>query len=403
MSKIKLQLDLPVNNSLTNLLLYEGIIYLLGKNAQSQFNNNTLTISEEDFKTTISNLNDNNIETITLQFVGNDIKKPREKETGEEKPSVVQRFLQQLKIPYNEQDRIRNYGELLRLIKSHAEQLKLTTDSIRLNLSIDKAIYIGNVKDKNEGISFQLFKTERYTGITSTEYIAPTEQLTTYLSSEAVLIALLGIYSSFVTRISEKEKKENTYYFFLFFSSDKIREILSSEMGIYEMLRIKNIVREELKEIINRSFSEELLITEVLVNVSIQEKLSEHKAISEVSLLLVKIAQEGQTYKIYGLIPFIVYRRENAEQFKLLSRLLRPDGIILERLRRRDNIEYNNLLLAVIGMYRFAILHDTQGLLTMIREIHNAYHKVKTDEKMKRVAREYEDIIRELSHATKLL
>ena len=56
-----------------------------------------------------------------------------------------------------------------------------------------------------------------------------------------------------------------------------------------------------------------------------------------------------------------------------------------------------------MGLYRFIVLGEAQGLTVMIREIHNAYHKVKTDEKLRKVTRRYEGVIRELGHVARLL
>jgi hypothetical protein len=57
--------------------------------------------------------------------------------------------------------------------------------------------------DKNEITAPQLLKVERYTGITSLESNLSTRQITIRCSREILLLALLGIYSSFVitTRI----------------------------------------------------------------------------------------------------------------------------------------------------------------------------------------------------------
>jgi len=395
-SKIEIGFRIPVDNTFTNLMLYEGILYIL-THSSTQLSNNSLAISEEDLKEVFRNLERERVDRVRLQLAGNDIM-PRKGN-----PSVVQKFLQQLNIPNDKETKITGYGSLLKLINSHADYLSIASGPIPLSLSIDrkdKAVYIGNVKSRGEGVSFQLFKTERYTGITSTEYVTPSEHLTTYLSKEMVLLALLGIYSSFITRVSENR---NTYYFFLFFPSDEIGEILSLNKRADEMLLIKDEVRGVLEEVLSRSFSEELLTTEVLVNLRVQELLSTYTAVNEVSLLLVKLAQERQTYKIYELIPFTVNRRRNAESLRPLSKLLKPDGVILERLRRRDNVEYSSLVSAIMGLYRFVVLGDAQGLAVMIREIHNAYHKVKTDEKLRKVTRRYENIIRELDHVTALL
>lgn len=393
MSVVKIEFNIPTDNTFTNLLLYEGILYLFNE-APPTISGNQLVIELEDLREVYrTKLDDERIERIKLQMAGNDKRGP------------VQKLLRLLNL-HDVEKRVTDYGTLLRLVKDNIDDLPISQE-IKLKLSTDrtsknKGVYIGDVISKEQGISFQLFKTERYTGFTSTEFGDPSEQLTTYLSKEAILLALLGIYSSFVTRVTEKDR--TTYYFFLLFSADEAMEILSLGKEVAsEKFLVKNVVRDVLSDVFSRAFTEELLIAELLANVRIRERLEESGAIEGVSMLLFKIAQEGQTYKIYEQIPTIVYKRGRHEPLRIISDILDPKDLILERLKNRENIEYSNLLAAIIGLYRFVVLDDKQGLLIMLREIHNAYHKVRTDEKLRRISQRYERLIRELSHVARIL
>ncbi|PUA32650.1 MAG: hypothetical protein B9J98_04140 [Candidatus Terraquivivens tikiterensis] len=388
MSTIEIDVNLPVDSSFTNMIVYEGLAYLLN-NINAEIINNTIRVDLNDVRHVYRNLEEERLKKIRrLQIVGNDLK-------------VVQRFIQQLGITQHN-GRITNYGDILILIRENSDNILSDVESIPLRLSIsrrDKCIFVGDINNRRNGVSFQLFKTERYTGITSTEYDYSTKQLTTYFSRDTMLIALLGVYSSFITRVSENR---STYYFFLFLGPEEIIDILSGNKDARILFLIKDHIRNVFEELIAKQFSEELLITEIVISARIQEFLHKHN-ISGMSMLLVKLAQEGQTYKIYEYIPLTVYRRTELEPYKILDEILSSDSIVLERLRKRDNVEYNNLILAIVGLYRYVVLGDKQGMLTMIRELHNAYTKVKADEKLKKYANQYERMLKDLSHVARLL
>jgi len=105
----------------------------------------------------------------------------------------------------------------------------------------------------------------------------------------------------------------------------------------------------------------------------------------------VRIAHEGPTYKIYQIIPLTIVKRKFTS--KVLYEIIDPDGFLLSRLSKRDNVEYNNLIMAIYGLYRYVILNDQQGLFIMIRELHNAYRKVKNDNKLQKIAEEYKYLL----------
>ena len=384
---IGIKIEIPSNNTLTNLLIYEGLLYLINVSTSTiTAENSTLIIPREAFSRAYGELDDNRIERIReLSTVGKN-----------DTPSI-ERLLKMLKI--RRRNKINKYGELLHVLKENAETLTNISNRINLLASLHgNAVMVGEIENTKEGLTLQLFKTERYTGLTSTEYNYTNKQLGTYLSKEAMLIALLGIYSSFITRVFENK---NIYYF-LFLSPDEINEAITGNRDVRPIFLIKDELKDFLEQIIRKRFSEELIIAEILVNIRLQELLSKQN-VKTVSMLLSKVAHEGQTYKIYEMIPLTVYKRENPEIFTVLDNILCPDGVILKRLQRNENVEYNNLLSAIYGLYRFVVLDDKQGLMIMLRELHNAYVKVRNDEKSRRYVRDYYELIREISIVERLL
>ncbi|MEM2294128.1 MAG: hypothetical protein QXX41_12720 [Nitrososphaerota archaeon] len=372
-----IELKLPIDNSFTNLLLYEGVVYIIAEN-WAAIKGNKIEISSDIFKKVYKELIQGRLSEIRINFTGKNDKVP------------VDGFLKMLKISAKE--KISNYGSLIELLYDNADKLKINKNNIYLQLFIDKNISIGEPKlSRENGVSLQLFKVERYTGLTSMELKYSDKQLTTYLSPEIVLIGLLGIYSSYVGTVREK----NLEYYFLLFDSQEIAEIFSGYQNVKTIIDMKNKVRDELARIIGKYFSEELIIVEILVNIVLQEELNRCN-IEKLSLILARIAHEGQTYKIYQLIPITVRRSKIPPE--VLHEVISPDGVILSRMSRRENIEYNNLILAVNGLYRYVVLSDPQGLFMMIRELHNAYHKVLNDPKLKNIVDRYKTLLTKLSH-----
>jgi len=367
-----IELRLPTDNSFTNLLLYEGIIYLM-REASLQRKNHDLQLDPKDLATVYNNLDQRRIDKIRLFIAGND-KKP------------ITKFLELYKIPSN--GKVSSYGNLINTLKENAKKLIIKQNKITLELSIErKNVSIGGRKlNKDTGISLQLFKIERYTGITSTELPYSTKQLTTYICPETFLIGLLGIYSSYIQTVREKTFN----YYFLLFDSQEIADILNSNKNIENIMNMKNIVRDELAKVIGKHFSEELMIAEILINIALQDEMVKNN-LEKLSLILMRIAHEGQTYKIYQAIPLTIMKRKFTS--KALYSIVNPDGFLLSRLSKSDNVEYNNLIMAINGLYRYAILNDNQGLFTMIRELHNAYHKVRSDKKLQKITKEYEDLL----------
>lgn len=392
---INIVVSLPLNDSLTNLLIYEGLIYLMSK-IPAKVDVSGITIPADGLAKVYSGLSDETLNRINITTAGRNDN------------NSIERFLAWLKISGKEleeklkllssggrqrkgKSKVTNYRELLYILNSSPEKIKLVSDSIFIGATIRKNhIIIGDVRD-DKGLALQLLKSERYTGLTSTEHKYTTRQLTTYVSPEVLTLVLLGIYTSFVYRT------DNTYYF-IFLSPIEIGEIISANKDAEKMILIKNEAREVLEQILKKQFKEELIAAEIYLNAKLQEALARHD-VRSISLLLLRVEQEGQTYKVYKVyeaIPLTIFYREGRGSYIVLGRIIAPDSIVLDRLRNSDSVEYNNLISVIVGLYRFVILDDRYGIYHALRELHNAYVKVRSDEKLKWVARRYETLLWEV-------
>lgn len=395
--KIEVILEQPVDSTLTNLLIYNGLVYLIANvGIETKSYPNRIFLKSDALTYAYKTLDYNIIEKITLQPVGND-----------KKYNILGDFLRILKIKLRDKlERNLNYMDALRLLRENSDKLENIVRKIIIKTHIkNKEVVIGEI-EKGKSVKLQLFKSERYKGLTSTEHRYSTSNLSTAVSPDVMLLALLGLYSSFVTSMrigSGGARQQDSYYFFIFLSPDEIIEILSGYKDAKIVSLIKDEARGILKEIIKQFYNEELLTTEMCLHTKLLEAMSKYN-VSSLSLLILKVKEEGgRTYKIYESIPITVYYRKWNELYKILGNMVEPGSIILERLRNNDNIEYNNLVSFVTGLYRFSILNDIAGLYVALRELHAAYIKVKTDEKLSREAVRYAKILRRAESLAKYL
>ncbi len=381
--QITIDLRLPHDGSLRNLLLYEGLLFILREVPQwTSAPPGRLTITRGDIISALDkHVEKEKIESLNISTVGKN-----------DRDSVL-RLLNSLEIAREGEERLTKYGDIIGVILENRGSLRIG-HRIELGATINRRRFLIGLTDVEElgrnGIALQLFKTERYTGLTSTEHPYTTEQLTVYMSPEATLIALLGLYSSFITT------SDNIHYM-LFFSPEEAGSILVGDKDVRTMFIIKEEAKNILADIIRKKYSEELIVVETLLNTKIQEAMSQHN-VSSISLILLKLAREGQTYKIYQQLPLNFYKRDPPEIWRLIAEILDPSEVILSRLAKNDNVEYNNLLSAINGFYRYVVLGDRWGLYLAIRELQHAYIKVSGDEKARNVAQRYLRLLKRLQY-----
>ena len=193
-------------------------------------------------------------------------------------------------------------------------------------------------------------------------------------------------------------------------------------MGDIELLRnyfaVKNVAAEHLKEVLKSSTMNELLILEVLLYEGLRRSMIENN-LDKMNMMLFKISPEGQTYKIYEIVPILImktpafyqmlgrYTRYPDKVCEVLSHALRPGGSMLNALRsfglRRGKFEEADLVLrGVQSLYRFIVLGDSQGLLDFLNYLRCSYELLEGEKakgKNKRRMKEYLYILREMEYA----
>ncbi len=397
--KITIDLGLPLDGSLTRLLIYEGVLFTLkGTRWNLEVPSQRFALDKNDFMMLLrEDLEKERLSSLNVATV------------GKNDSQSIERLFDSLGVRPKEEKKVTRFGDILSLIRE-ARDLKISNEIvISMNMK-GKKIFIGGTIEEEEGkgkrkrgkkkreredekaergITFQIFKTERYTGFTSTEHLYTAEQITAYTSPEVALLALLGLYSSFVVTV------ENVHYM-LFFAPEEVGYMLSREKDIRTMFLIKDDCRETLAEIIRRKYSEELIIVEALLNAKIQSLLSKYN-VKSITFILLKLAREGQTYKIYQYLPLALYQRASPELWQGLSKVLDPHEVVLSRLARSDNVEYSHLRSMVLNIYRYVVLGDQWGLYAAFRNLYDAYRMVSGDEKAREVTRRYLYLLRGLS------
>jgi hypothetical protein len=194
-----MKLSISPDTTFLNSLLFEGLLFIMrkGENKIKFEDLNRISIANDTLVEIYSKLDDNVLNNLSINTVGKN-----------DRP-FWQNLFNSFNIIIKEDDKITSYNHILNKLKSNSKNLIISRDSeIGYNISGKNFII-----DKGEITAPQLFKVERYTGITSLESDLSSEQITVRCSREVLLIALLGLYSSFIitTRILNK-----TSYYFLF-------------------------------------------------------------------------------------------------------------------------------------------------------------------------------------------
>jgi hypothetical protein len=206
-----IKLSISPDTTFLNSLLFEGLLFTI-KNATNKIkfeDFDKISVTSDSFVEVYSKLDDNVLNKLTINTVGrNDA-------------PFWQNLFKSFNITIKEGDKITSYSHILNKLKNNSKNLIINRDfEIGYNV-IRKKKNFNFIIDKGEMTAPQLFKVERYTGITSLESDLSTEQITVKSSREILLLALIGIYSSFVitTRILKGQTYKTSYYF-LFLSPE---------------------------------------------------------------------------------------------------------------------------------------------------------------------------------------
>jgi hypothetical protein len=371
---VKIEINYPVDGTFLSSLLFEGLLYTMSK-SDCKINVNSVEFGDAKFISQIyAELDDQRIKNIKVPMVGND--------------NINKKLFE--KFGFTGLASKKTYSDLLNKLKSICEKITITRD-LNISAKLKKDYILVDLDDKSEGIQAAIFKAERYIGISSTEAKLISKHLTQYFSKEVTLILLLGLYSSFIATVAWQRQQRSS--FFLTFSTEDIMKLLRGanreQIEIY--FEIKDEAVSALRNIILKNPHNELLLTEMALNVQLQKLLRE-KSIDKISFTLFKVTLEGQIYKIYEQIPLTIlsespFSKVASKFFKGSRDLINylhwlfssPNSIILNSLADPNNPVYSNMISAVNSMYRFVMLGDIQGWFEFIRELYNAHEKTKNE------------------------
>jgi len=453
---MEVELKLPLDSTFLSQVIYEGVLYLIF-NAPSSgaFNENSVSLHEGSLCNAFARMDEKAIERISIEFAMNDWKyffkdffdKIRLKEKLEK--THYEGLLKKEKSEKGKKAKAPfRYGELLKLLKNMCENAFLTERfSISLQKTGDrKGEYVALGKDVDNGgkryvIAPQLFKVDRYTGISSGEMPLTSEEVRLKALPEAILIGLLGIYSSYITTVRQQK---NVYHYFVFFSPSEVMDILGRKskentehrtppsdevmnisasgdrVSLENIYPIKNHLRDLLSKTLRSSALSEVMMLEVMLSSKIRADLSKAN-LDKVDFMIFKISPEGRrTYKIYETVPLTVYAspffyeklarsvKEPERICDVLQKAISPGKPIMEALASFNSEnkfdEADKVLNGVLSLYRFITLADFQYLTQFLRCMREACDVLrgKKDKKAARRLREYEKIQGRLSHLLKI-
>ena len=371
----KIVVTLPRDSTLLSNILYEGLLFTT-QFSQAKFDGISLDLPNDFLIKALKRLDDERIEKIKISMVGKN-------------DNINKKLFKILGVNVTSRG---NYNDFIRKMKEYADKLKVSRD-IRLGIEFKRDEMVIDVVD--EDLTAQLLKVDRYTGVTSLEGRYTSRQITLYASKEAVVLFALGLYSSYIT-------STGNMFFLLTFSPEEIEDMLNrvdDQEYVKKLFRVKEKVIVFLRDVLSKITINEVILLELYLNAEIR-KLIKKEQLEKISVVLFKVAKEGNTYKIYEQVPITIYKElkfydvikmyfKNAEDFlENLAEVLKPDGVIFKALENMDKYEEaNNIIRAVYGAYRFIVLGHANGWYEFLREIDNAYRKLKGSKKRKEISR----------------
>jgi len=391
---VKIKINLPIDLTFLSGLLYEGLLYSIKNSQAKRVSAFEIDLPDDFLQKAYSSLIDENLEEVRLPLA------------GKNDNASLNKLCKELNISIEK----KSFGNLLIGIKNQSARLQAKTQ-VNLQLKSSGQDILLDLEDKKgNNFTFQIFKMDRYTGLSSLEKGYTSSQLTTRLSFEATIISLLGLASSYASGYG------NNHYF-LFFSPDEVSFLLShvDSSLINKYFRIKDSVNSSVKEYISSAVCSEVLLFELMLNTKLQELVLK-EGLDKVSLILFRVAIEGQTYKVYEILPVTVYKNSvfsekletytrNPQKFiQYIEKILDPErSVIIKALSSMSGegrlfVEANNVLLAVQSLYKFVTFGSIESLYISIRELLNAYEKTKNEPQSKNRSKEYLELAKDFSY-----
>jgi hypothetical protein len=392
---MRLELGLPPDSTFLSGVIYEGILYILTNVKEGSFNLDWAELPVDFLCRAYDSIDEDRVESLSIVLTGND---------------KIDKFLESLGI--KERPSKKTYRELLKLLKRQCRSIPINRDKIVVRAEI-KGKNMSLDAGKSILAAPQLFKVDRYTGLSTAEMKTTSEQLGLRASPEIILIGLLGVYSSHITTV---RSQDSTHHYFLFLSPDEVTSVLASgdPFKLTNIYSVKESLRKLLSETLPSSAVSEVMVLEVMLSTKIRSELMKMN-LDKVDFNVFKIAPEGMTYKIYETVPISVYRepmfytvlsRRGVKVDKLCEELheaLSPGKAIMKALAsfnsRNKYSEADTILRGVLDLYKFVSTADTQGLFGFLRSLEESCVILRDDKRARSRIEEYASIQRKISYA----
>ena len=398
MPRIKLLVK-PDNLFLTQ-TIYEGILVMLQHNRDAaKISLDEIALPGDALRKTLEQISIDeelaeHYRNADIGLVGNDIKH-----------NIGGALLRSIGI--KTEGKITNIKQIIIALLENTNNIQDLKDTI-LTYRIGKNFLIGS-EDRNLLSGLQIFKVDRYTGLTSLDAGATYRQYTVKSEPLLLFLAILGLASSYAGGTRE-------YSYHLFLSPDEIIEVLvkGDPEYLYNIMSVKREVIKRLKEILRSRVPEEVVILKTLIDLSLQDLLSKYE-IDYLSLQLYVIAREGNTFKIYSKIPLTIYSRpyylevlretvrDPEKLVEALEEALKPGSPLINAIQRlalkQKPVDSTHALTAIRELHRFISSGDLDGLYGFLRELETA-KKVLEQEGDKRSiqqAKKYEYLLSRIS------
>jgi len=376
---VRVKVRIPPDGSFLSSTIYEGLLRLLAAGARVTGPNELEAppdVLRSAFRQVaewardglkLANTGKNDVKYIKILLQTFNIRyediAPRKKPKKGEKEGAVAK-----KLPY---------GRVIDAIASSDDgwgSLRDTTLRIEVDIK-SRAIYVSATK--KDALQLPVFKPDRYKGIRLPEAGIVTDMYQFGVGREAALIALLGMGGAHVASIGGM-------HFFLFIDPGMAAEVLTAPaLGkdpskvARAYLDARDAGAKALRGLEDAIVYAEAAVSRLVLDLAVRRAMRAGN-ISRLALRLVRVDEEGNTYKIYSDVPVTIAAGE-AEYAEVLADHLDPGSPIIRCLRKeamrlrvkgvQPCEEGPHVVSAALWLFRYVTAGSAEFLSHYVREL----------------------------------
>ncbi len=378
---MRVNVRIPPDGSFLSATIYEGLLRLVASGATVSRGGDEVVAPPEVLKQAFE---------AVANWAGNEL---RIANTGKNDVKYVRVILEHFGINYDdiaprkktkkgeEVAKKIGYGTVLKHIAT-AKKGWDTLGDVDFKVEIDtKNKYILVSTDAKESLQLPIFKPDRYKGLRLPEAGVVTEMFRFGIGMEAALIGLLGMGNAHVASIGGM-------HLFLFIDPSQAAEVIASTaLGrdprkyARALLDARDAGAQALRGLGDALIYVEAAVSRLVIDLGVRRAMRSGN-IRRLNLRLVRVDEEGNTYKIYGDTPLSM-GSEEAEYAEALARHLDPGKSPLIWCLKREAMrlrmkgvqpceESTHVVNAVLWLMRYVSTGSAYFLAQYVRELINA-------------------------------